>query len=50
MTNRRLWLITPTVDVDAGEIGPNTPFAIEEREDGSIAVKLMPVIVRPTGY
>lgn len=50
MTNRRLWLITPTTDIDAGEIGPYTPFAIQERNDGSIIVKVLPTIVRPTGY
>lgn len=50
ITNRRLWLITPGADIDAGEIGPNSPFAIDERPDGSISVKVLSAIVRPTGY
>lgn len=50
MTNRRLWLITPDADVDAGEIGPYSPFAIDEHSDGSIRIRVLPAIVRPTGY
>ena len=31
----RIWLITPTTDVDVGEVNPRSPMVFEKGRDGS---------------
>lgn len=40
--DRNLWLITPNDDVDLGIVDPRSPFAVQERRDGSIHVRILP--------
>ncbi|MDO9587553.1 MAG: hypothetical protein Q8R45_08035 [Brevundimonas sp.] len=39
---RRLWLIAPNEDIDLGIVDPRSPFAVQERRDGSIQVRILP--------
>lgn len=42
MAGRRLWVITPTTEIDVGEIDPRAPFLVEELHNGEVRVTVMP--------
>ncbi len=39
---RRLWIIAPNLDLDLGDVDPNSPVAVEELPDGTVRASVLP--------